>query len=403
MKHVIFLGDGMADEPLDELDGRTPLQAAEKPAMDRIACEGCCGILHTISDEALPPGSETANLAVLGYDPHRVLQGRGVLEAAAMGVDIAPHQIGMRLNLITLDGGCIKNHSAGHISSQEADRILDTLRQELMPGDIQLHTGVSYRHLLVGNGLDPNLDCAQPHDHPGQPVEPLMIRAKSESAEETAGLLNDLTRRSWDILSEHPVNRQRIGEGKDPANSIWAWSPGRRPEMITFRERFNISGAVISAVDLIRGIGVYAGLEVINVEGATGLWETNYEGKADACLDALKRHDFVYVHVEGPDEAGHDGNLAQKIQAIEWLDSRLIRRVVEGLESSGTRAVMAVLPDHPTPIRSRIHTRDPIPFAIRDPRVEPDEIEFYDEFSCRAGKYGEQKCDSFIHSVLGRR
>jgi 2,3-bisphosphoglycerate-independent phosphoglycerate mutase len=402
MKYIIFLGDGMADEPLDQLEGRTPLQAADIPVIDRIAREGRCGILHTISDTNLPPGSETANLAVMGYDPHQVLQGRGVLEAAAMGVDIEPHQIGMRLNLITLEDGCIKNHSAGHISNEEAGQILITLQEELMPGHIHLHPGVSYRHLLVGDGLDPEIDCAQPHDHPGQPVEPLMIQARTGVAGETAGLLNDLTRRSWELLAGHPVNRKRIAEGKDPANSIWVWSPGRRPRMSTFRERFDISGAVISAVDLIRGIGVYAGLEVIQVEGATGLWETNYEGKADACLDALRSHDFVYVHVEGPDEAGHDGNLEHKIQAIEWLDSRLIQRVVKGLESSGTQAVMAVLPDHPTPVKGRIHTREPIPFAIRGPGIEADTVQTYDEVCCRAGGFGELNGDSFIRAVLGR-
>ncbi len=399
MKHVIILGDGMADYPVARLGGRTPLQAARKPNIDRLAREGRCGLLQTI-EPGLSPGSETANLAVMGYNPAEVLQGRGVLEAASMGVDIRPDEIAMRCNLICLSDGRIKNHSAGHITSEESDQILQTVQRELGSASLRFHTGVGYRHLFVGRGLDPRLDCSPPHDHPGESAAELLIRPRVPEAEETANLLNDLTRRSWTLLKNHPVNQRRQQAGKDPGNSVWLWSPGRRPRMWTFAERFGVSGAVISAVDLIRGIGVYAGLEVLKVPGATGLYDTNYEGKADACLEALRRHDFCYVHVEAPDEAGHDGNLELKIRTIEDLDARLVGRLLAGLEERGFQAVVAVLPDHPTPVEKRIHVTDPVPFAIRDPRLSADEVQCFDETSCHNGSYGTLHGDAFIRTVL---
>jgi len=398
MKHIIILGDGMADYPVARLGGKTPLQVARHPHMDRLAREGLCGLFKTIEDD-MPTGSEAANLSVLGYDPRAVLQGRGVLEAASMGVDIGPDDMGMRCNLICLfDDGRIKNHSAGHISSQESDEILKTLQKEIGGPGLQFHTGVSYRHLFVGKGLDPRLDCSPPHDHPNEPAAGLMIRPKVPAAQATADLLNDLTRQSWAILKDHPVNQRRRAAGKDPGNSIWLWSPGKRPQMWTFKERFNVTGAVISAVDLIRGIGVYAGLEIIKVPGATGLHDTNYEGKAAAVLAALQRVDFVYVHVEAPDEAGHEGNLDLKIRTIEDLDARLVGRILAGLEK--TAAVIAVLPDHPTPVEQRIHVRDAVPFAIRDPRRQPDAVQRYDEASCAAGSFGTIHGDTFIRTLF---
>ena len=398
MKHIMILGDGMSDYPVARLGGKTPLQIARKPHMDRIAREGRCGLFKTI-EEDLPTGSEAANLSVLGYDPRKVLQGRGVLEAASMGVDIGPDDMGMRCNLICLfDDGRIKNHSAGHISSEESAEIIQALQKEIGAPDLHFYTGVSYRHLLVGHGFDPRLDCTPPHDHPNEPAEPLLIRAKVPAAQPTADRLNDLIRRSWVILQDHPVNQRRRAAGKDPANSIWLWSPGKRPQMWTFKERFGVTGAVISAVDLIRGIGVYAGLEILKVPGATGLYDTNYEGKAAAALAALKRVDFVYVHVEAPDEAGHEGNLDLKIRTIEDLDARLIGRILAGLET--TPAVVALLPDHPTPVEMRIHVRDAVPFAIRDPRQRPDSVTQYDEASCAAGGFGTVHGDAFIRAVF---
>lgn len=400
MKYVIILGDGMADYPIAPLGGKTPLQVARHPHMDRIAREGRCGLFKTI-EEGMPSGSEAANLSVLGYNSGEVLQGRGVLEAAAMGVHIADDEVAMRCNLISLfEDGRIKSHSAGHISSEEASEIIHTLQEELGDSRLRFYAGVSYRHLFVGKGLDPRLECAPPHDHPNEPAEPLLIRPKVPEAAATANLLNDLTRRSWPILKEHPVNRRRRAAGKDSADSIWLWSPGRRPKMWTFRERFGVSGAVISAVDLIRGIGVYAGLEPIRVPGATGLYNTNYEGKADAALEALRRVDFVYVHVEAPDEAGHDGNLELKIKTIEDLDARLVGRLLAGLDLNGT--VVAVLPDHPTPVEKRIHVRDAVPFAIRAPGQSPDAVQRFDEPSCAQGSFGTIHGDAFIRAVLTR-
>ena len=407
MKYIIILGDGMADYSIASLGNKTPLQAAHTPHMDRIAREGRCGLLHTISDPTLPPGSETANLSVLGYDPHKVLQGRGVLEAAAMGVNIGPDQIGMRCNLICLEHGRIKNHSAGHISTGEADELIQSLDRAFGSADLNFHTGVSYRHLLVARGMSPEIECRQPHDHPGQEVAGLMIKplrnaSDPAAAQQAADQLNALIEHSWHLLETHPVNRSRIARGLDPANSIWPWSPGRRPQMWTFKDRFNISGAAISAVDLIRGIGVYAGLEVIDVDGATGLWDTNYEGKAQAALDALQRHDFVFVHVEGPDEAGHEGSIEQKLKAIEYLDARLIGPLLEGVERKGWPAVVAVLPDHPTPVERRVHTREPVPFAIMAPEWPADGVQTYDEAACRLGSFGELKGDAFIRAIFGQ-
>ncbi len=403
MKYVIFLGDGMADHPVDRLGGKTVLQVAEKPNMDRIARNGRTGLFRTLQPD-MPTGSAVANLSVMGYDPHEVFQGRGVLEAASMGVDITDGMMAMRCNLICLDGeGRIRNHSAGHISSEESNQLLKTLEDELGTDQFHFYTGVSYRHLFTAVGLNPALECAPPHDHPNENVENLMIQPKEPEAAESARVLNDMIRKSREILRDHPVNKKRIEEGKDPGNSIWLWSPGVRPKMWTYEERFGVKGGVISAVDLIKGLGVYAGLEVINVEGATGLWDTNFEGKADACLDVLEWSDFCYLHVEAPDEAGHEGNLELKKQTIEDLDRRCISRVIEGLEKRGIETVMAVLPDHPTPVEKRIHTRDPIPFAIWDPREQPDDVEQYDEASCSKGSFGEVTGDEFIRLFFGKK
>ncbi len=406
-KYIVILGDGMADFPIQRLDGKTPLQAAHKPYIDRIAAQGRCGLFHSIEPD-LPTGSEIANLMVLGYDPHECFEGRGVLEAASMGVNIAPDEIGMRCNVICIQDGLIKNHSAGHISSEESGLLLDTLNQSVNDPRYRFHTGVSYRHLFVGRGLDPSLECFPPHDHPNERAEDLMIRPQDSQgadspAKVTADLLNEFTRRSWDLFRDHSVNLARRKQGKDPGNSIWLWSPGRRPSMRTFGERFGVTGAVISAVDLVRGIGVYAGFKNILVPGATGLYDTNYEGKANACLEALKEVDFVYVHVEAPDEAGHEGDLDLKIRTIEDLDQRLVRIILEGIEKKGIPATVAVLPDHLTPVETRTHVRGAVPFAIWDMNSPaPDKVMKFDEDSCREGNYGEIHGDQFIRSVLGK-
>jgi len=404
MKYVVILGDGMADFPVKELDGKTPLMVAKKPHMDRIARLGRSGVFTTV-EEGMEPGSEVANLSVLGYDPRKAHQGRGVLEAASMGIDLAPTDVAMRANLICVEKEKIKNHSAGHISTEEAAELIRALSEELdeIPG-IRLYPGVSYRHLLVLSGNRPtDLQCFPPHDHVGRSMSERAVIAKTKEAIDTALLLNLLVTHSRTILQDHPVNQARIKAGKDPANCLWPWSPGRKPDMPTLKELYGITGSVISAVDLIQGLGKYAGLDIVKVPGATGLSDTNYEGKAQAALDALDRGDFVYVHVEASDEAGHSRDLGLKIRCIEYLDERLVRPILEGIEKKGIEAVVAVLPDHPTPVELGTHVRGEVPVAIWDPRLPPDQVEQYDEVSARNGGLGHLKGADFMKALLGKK
>ncbi len=401
MKSIIILADGAADEPIGALGGKTPLQYAHTPYLDKLAELGVTGRLKTVPD-GFHPGSEVANLSVLGYDLPKVYEGRGVLEAASIGVTLKPGEMAMRCNLVCIEGDILKNHSAGHISTEEADILIQYLNNELGSEQISFYTGVSYRHLLVVKNGDKHLDCTPPHDVPLQPFGPLLIQAETEEAVTTARLLNDLILRSQKLLKNHPVNRKRISIGKDPANSIWPWSPGYRPAMQTMQQMYGIrKGAVISAVDLIRGIGVYAGLEVIQVEGATGLYDTNYEGKAKAALEALKTNDFVYLHIEASDEAGHEGDVQLKIRTIEDLDKRVVGPVYEALRMWDDPVAIAVLPDHPTPCTIRTHTNDPIPFFIYKPFQKADLVKEYNEFSVENGTFGILEKDQFIKELLG--
>lgn len=400
MKHIIILGDGMADEPIDSLAGKTPLQFAATPYMDKLAELGVSGMLKTVPD-GFHPGSEVANLAVLGYDLPKVYEGRGVLEAASIGVELQPGELAMRCNLICTEGEILKNHSSGHISTEEADELIRFLNDKLGSDKVHFYTGVSYRHLLVIKGGNRHLDCTPPHDVPLKPFRPLMIKPETPEAKGTADLLNDLILKSQELLKNHPVNLKRIAAGKDPANSIWPWSPGYRPAMETMQDLYGIKkGAVISAVDLIRGIGTYAGLEVIHVDGATGLYDTNYEGKAQAALEALKTNDFVYLHIEASDEAGHEGDVKLKIRTIEDLDNRVLRTIYETLQKWSEPVAIALLPDHPTPCAIRTHTNKPIPFVIYKPGQTPDEVTRYDEFAAKGGKYGTLEKDQFIREFL---
>lgn len=389
MKYIIILGDGMADWPAEQLGGKTVLQAARKPYMDMLARLGRTGMLKTVPD-GFTPGSEVANMGVLGYDVNKVFEGRGVLEAANIGVDIREGEMGMRCNIICVQDGCIKNHSAGHISTEEASLLIDSLEKELGTDRIHFHCGIQYRHLLTVMGGDKRIICTPPHDVPGQPFIPLMVKPEVPEAEETANLLNDLILRSQEVLGNHPVNLRRISEGRDPANSIWPWSPGYRPRMNTLSDIFPCirRSSVISAVDLIKGIGHYAGMNVIDVEGATGLFDTNYENKARAAVEALRTDDLVYVHVEAPDEAGHEGNVALKLRTVEDLDSLLIGPIYEEVSKWQEPVCIAVLPDHPTPCAHRTHTSDPIPFLIYCPGMEADGVTAFDEDSCKNGIYG---------------
>ena len=400
MKSIIILGDGMADEPIEALGGKTPMQYADTPYMDKLAELGVTGRMKTVAD-GFHPGSEVANMAVLGYDLPTVYEGRGVLEAASIGYDLKPGEMAMRCNLICVEGDILKNHSSGHITTEEADELIRFLNEQLGSDRVHFYTGVSYRHLLVVKGGDKRLDCTPPHDVPLHPFRPLMIKPEVPEAQETADLLNSLILKSQEILKDHPVNRRRIAAGKDPANSIWPWSPGYRPAMQTMQEMYGFKqGSVISAVDLIRGIGVYAGLKVIDVEGATGLYDTNYEGKAHAALEALKTNDFVYLHVEASDEAGHEGDVDLKIRTIENLDKRAIGIIFEELQKWDEPVAIAVLPDHPTPCAIRTHTNAPVPFLIYKPGQTPDGVTRFDEFSVLEGKYGVLEKDEFIKELV---
>ncbi|WP_373729423.1 cofactor-independent phosphoglycerate mutase [Bacteroides heparinolyticus] len=414
MKHIIILGDGMADHPIKELGGRTLLQAAETPYMDKLARMGRVGRLLTVA-EGFHPGSEVANMSVLGYDLPTVYEGRGPLEAASIGVDLQPGEMAMRCNIVCIEGNLIKNHSAGHISTEEADVLVKYLQEHLGDDRVRFYTGVQYRHLLVIKGGDKRIDCTPPHDVPLQPFRPLMVKPMEGTEDiavpegeaeltprQTADLINDLILRSQELLRQHPVNLQRMAGGKDPANSIWPWSPGYRPKMERLSDKFPQvrRGSVISAVDLINGIGRYAGLRRIAVQGATGLYDTNYENKVAAALDALKTDDFVYLHIEASDEAGHEGNVALKRLTIENLDRRVVRPLYEALKESEEPVAIALLPDHPTPCEIRTHTAEPVPFLIWHRGIEPDGVQTFDEVAACNGSYGLLKEDEFINEFM---
>lgn len=404
MKHIIILGDGMADWPVPALESKTLLQYAHTPYMDKLARMGRTGMLKTVAD-GFHPGSEVANMSVMGYDLPTVYEGRGVLEAASIGVDLKPGDMAMRCNIICVEGETLKNHSAGHITTEEADELIHFLDERLGSDRIHFYTGVQYRHLLVIKGGDKRVACTPPHDIPLQPFRPNLVKAECAEAQETADLLNALILKSQEILATHPVNLKRMAEGKDPANSIWPWSPGYRPKMETLASKYPEikRGAVITAVDLIRGIGKYAGLRCIDVEGATGLYNTNYEGKAQAAIEALKTDDFVYLHIEASDEAGHEGNVQLKLQTIENLDKRAVGPIYEAVKDWEEPVAIAVLPDHPTPCEHRTHTAEAIPFLIYYPGIEPDSVQVYDELSCREGSYGKLERDEFMNEFMKNR
>ena len=400
VKYIIILGDGMADEPIGSLGGRTPLQAACKPSIDRVAALGRSGMLATVP-AGFAPGSEIANLSVLGYDLPKVFEGRGSLEAASMGVRIEDGEMAMRCNLLTIEQGRIKNHSAGHITSEEAAELIVFLQKELGGGDANFFPGVSYRHLLKLKGGDKRIATTPPHDVPGTPYRDVLVRALVPEAEATAVRINELVERSQELLKDHPVNRARVAAGKEPANSIWPWSPGYRPQMETLMQRYGIrDGVVISAVDLIKGIGVYAGLKPVDVEGATGLYTTNYEGKARAALDALRTHDFVFLHIEASDEAGHEGDAELKVRTIEYLDSRVVKTILDEISGWDEPVSMAILPDHPTPCALRTHTAKPVPFTIYRTGVSGDGVQRFDERSAQEGSYGNLSGDEFMNLFI---
>ena len=408
MKHIIILGDGMADHAVERLGGKTLLQYADTPYMDMLAKKGRTGRLVTVPD-GYSPGSEVANTAILGYNLDKVYEGRGPLEAASIGYEMQPDDMAIRCNIITLANGNIKNHHGGHLTTEDGDKLVKLLDEKLGSDKVKFITGIQYRHLLVIKGGNKHIVCSPPHDHPDQPWQPLLVKPEEGGEEEgrmtpqeTADLINDLILKSQKILEEHPLNKQRQAEGKDMANSIWPWSPGYRPSMQTIGEMFPDvkQGSVISAVDLIRGIGHYAGLKIVIVDGATGLYNTNYEGKAQAAIEALKTDDFVFLHVEASDEAGHDGDLKLKLRTIENLDKRIVEPIYNEVKTWDEPVAIAVLPDHPTPVEIRTHVKEPIPFLIYYPGIEPDEVKEYDEVSCVRGSYGLLKLQEFMETFM---
>ena len=391
----------MADHKVERLGGKTLLQYADTPYMDMLAKKGRCGRLLTVPD-GYQPGSEVANTAIMGYDLDKVYEGRGPLEAASIGYEMQPGDMAIRCNIITLDDGKIKNHHGGHLSTEDGTVLINYLNEQLGNDRVQFIPGIQYRHLLVIRGGNKHITCSPPHHHPDEPWRPLLVKPEPGFTSETADLINDLIIRSQPLLESHPINRKRKAEGKPMANSIWPWSPGYRPSMQTIPEMFPDvkSGAVISAVDLIRGIGHYAGLRIIKVEGATGLYNTNYEGKAQAAIEALRKDDFVFLHVEASDEAGHDGDLNLKIKTIEDLDRRIVEPIYNEVKTWDEPVCIAVLPDHPTPVEIRTHVQEPVPFVIYYPGIQPDSVMEYDEVSCVSGGYGMLRLQQFMQEFM---
>ncbi len=412
MKHIIILGDGMADHAVERLGGKTLLQYADTPYMDLLARKGRTGRLTTIPDGFLP-GSEVANSTILGYDQQQVYEGRGPLEAASIGYDLRADDLALRCNIVELEEGLVKNHHGGHLTTAEGDVLIRFLDEQLGNDRIHFVTGIQYRHLLVVRGGNKHIVCAPPHDHPNEPWADLLVRPEDGwadrkdtsrgaddglTAQQTADLLNDLIRKSQQLLADHPFNRNR----PEKANSIWPWGGGYRPSMQTLQQLYPQihTGSCISAVDLIRGIGSYAGLDVVKVEGATGLADTNYEGKAQAAIDALKRQDFVFLHLEASDEAGHDGDLELKLRTIEYLDHRIVEPVYNEVKQWDEPVCIAVMPDHPTPVEVRTHVKEPVPFLVWFPGIQPDDVQVYDEVACVCGSYGLLHLTEFMRMFM---
>ena len=399
----------MADLPVERLGGKTLLQYAHKPMMDQLAREGRCGRLVTVP-EGFPPGSEVANTAILGYDLNKVYEGRGPLEAASIGYEMADDDFAIRCNIITLEDGKIITHNGGNLETDDARVLIDYLNETLAKPinaregceRVKFITGIQYRHLLVIKGGNKHIVCAPPHDHPNEEWRPLLVKAEIPEAQETADLINELILKSQELLPKHPYNLAKAAKGERQANSIWPWSGGYRPSMETLMAQYPQikSGAVISAVDLIQGIGKYAGLRIVKVPGATGLANTNYEGKAQAAIDALKTDDFVFVHVEATDEAGHDGDLDLKLKAIDYLDQRLIAPIYNKVKDWDEPVCIAVLPDHLTPVEMRIHVGQPVPFLISHRGIVPDDVRQYDEVSCVEGSYGLLRLNEFMKVLM---
>lgn len=395
MKYIVIVGDGMADYPIEELNGKTPLQVANKPNMDYIALNGKSGTLRTIPDK-MQPGSDVANLSILGYNPLEYYTGRGPIEAVSLGIKLEKNETAFRCNLVTLEDRKMKDYSAGHISNLEAKKLIKTINEKLGSRSIKFFKGVSYRNILViANMENEKIECTPPHDITDQIIDPYLPRGEGSET------LLELMRKAQEILEKHPINIKRIQEGKNPANSIWPWGQGKKPKLQSFKEKFGVEGAIISAVDLIKGIGRLIGLKIIKVPGATAYYDTNYNGKSEYALKYLKNGDFIYIHVEAPDEASHTGDIENKIKAIENIDEKIVGKILNKINNISSDYKIAILTDHPTPIRIKTHTNDPVPVAIYSPNNKKgDKINSFDEDSTKQGSLGLLEGEEFMNIFI---
>lgn len=361
MKYLILVPDGAADRPIEKLGGKTPLEVAEIHNINSLARKGEVGRARTIPD-GIPPGSDAANLAVMGYDPKIYLTGRSPLEAVSMGIDMDDTDVAFRTNLVTLEDGIVKDHSAGDISNEEARVLIELIDRELGTDKLKFYTGVSYRHALIMKDGEVGLNLIPPHDILGQKAEPNLPKVE---------FVRELMLKSYELLKDHPINKERINKGLNPANSIWIWGEGKRPNLSSFYDKYGIRGSVISAVDLIKGIGLCAGLDSIDVEGATGTLDTNFRGKAEATIEEFEKgKDFVYVHLEAPDECSHQGDMRGKIEALKLIDERVLSPILDYFKKSGGDFRILIVPDHRTPLEIRTHSSEPVPYVIYDSRNE---------------------------------
>ncbi len=395
MKYVVVIGDGMADLPIKELNGKTPLQVANIPNMDLIASRGVSGMLKTVP-ENMPPGSDVANLSIMGYNPQKYYTGRGPLEAASIGAKLDDDDVAFRCNFITDENGILADFNAGHISTTEASELIETLNQKFYRYG-KFYLGTSYRHLFVlKDKRSADLEATPPHDVVGESIEEHLLKPRNDA---NAILLNKIMGESREILSKHPLNEKRIAEGNKPANMIWLWGQGIKPSMPSFKSKYGLKGATITGVDLVKGLGVYMGLNNIVVPGATGYYDTDYCGKAKNAIEGLKTHDIIYVHVEAPDEAGHAGDLEEKVLAMERIDKRILGKIMDELPTYNEYTI-AILPDHPTPLKLKTHTSDPVPYAMCSTNNISDDVMVYDEVSAGKGSMGIDQGYEFVNNLI---
>jgi 2,3-bisphosphoglycerate-independent phosphoglycerate mutase len=395
MKYVVVIGDGMADLPIKELNGKTPLQVANIPNMDLIASRGVSGMLKTVP-ENMPPGSDVANLSIMGYNPQKYYTGRGPLEAASIGAKLDDDDVAFRCNFITDENGILADFNAGHISTTEASELIETLNQKFYRYG-KFYLGTSYRHLFVlKDKRSADLEATPPHDVVGESIEKHLLKPRNDA---NAILLNKIMGESREILSKHPINEKRIAEGNKAANMIWLWGQGIKPSMPSFKSKYGLKGATITGVDLVKGLGVYMGLNNIVVPGATGYYDTDYCGKAKNAIEGLKTHDIIYVHVEAPDEAGHAGDLEEKVLAMERIDKRILGKIMDELPTYNEYTI-AILPDHPTPLKLKTHTSDPVPYAMCSTNNISDDVMVYDEVSAGKGSMGIEQGYEFVNNLI---